>query len=64
MTDTVQLAKTYRPDDFRVLAERKNGLVKVRVIGVSETDLVTSELFELLKSSMALFRPIRRKMSR
>ena len=50
MTDTVQLAKTYLPDDFRVLAERK-GLVKVRVIGVSETDLVTSELFETLKSS-------------
>ena len=49
MTDTVQLAKTYRPDDFRVLTKNKNGPVKVRVIGVSETDLVTSELFETLE---------------
>ena len=49
MTDTVQLAKTYRPDDFRVLTKNKNGAVKVRVIGVSETDLVTSELFETLE---------------
>jgi adenine deaminase len=45
----VQLAKTYRPDDFRVLTKNKNGAVKVRVIGVSETDLVTSELFETLE---------------
>jgi adenine deaminase len=49
MTDTVQLAKTYRPDDFRVLTKNKNGAVKVRVIGISETDLVTSELFETLE---------------
>jgi adenine deaminase len=50
MTDTVRLARTYRPDDFRVPTERPDGPVKVRVIGVSATDLVTTELSETLQA--------------
>ncbi len=49
MTDTVKLAKTYRAEDFQVRTS-KNGPVKVRVIGVSKTDLETVELFETLEA--------------
>ena len=49
MTDTVRLARNFRADDFKVPTDRKNGSVEVRVIGVSKTDLVTSEFFETLK---------------
>jgi adenine deaminase len=57
MTDTVRLAKTYQPDDFKVRTQHKNGPVKVRVIGVSETDLVTSELFETLEVANGVIQP-------
>jgi adenine deaminase len=57
MTDTVRLAKTYQPEDFKVRTQHKNGPVKVRVIGVSETDLVTSELFETLEVANGVIQP-------
>jgi len=57
MTDTVRLAKTYQPDDFRVPTKHKNGPVKVRVIGVSETNLVTSELIETLEVADGVILP-------
>ena len=62
MTDTVKLAKTYRAEDFKVRTS-KNGHVKVRVIGVSKTDLETVELFETLEAIDGVLRPTRRRTS-
>jgi adenine deaminase len=57
MTDTVRLARTFRADDFKVPTNRGDGPVKVRVIGVSKTDLVTSELFETLSVVDGVIQP-------
>lgn len=63
MTDTVRLARTLRPEDFQVRAKSEDGPVKVRVIGVSKTDLVTSEFFEMLDVVDGVIRPIRGRTS-
>jgi adenine deaminase len=57
MTDTVRLARTFRAEDFKVPTDRGDGPVKVRVIGVSKTDLVTSELFETLSVVDGVIQP-------
>jgi adenine deaminase len=57
MTDTVRLARTFHADDFKVRTKSEDGPVTVRVIGVSETDLVTSELFETLEVVDGVIRP-------
>src|SRR5262249_49283484 len=62
MTDTVRLAKTYLPDDFRVLTKHKNGPVKVRVIGGPIWS--PANYSRRSRSLTASFRPTRRKMWR
>jgi adenine deaminase len=57
MTDTVRFTRTLRPEDFQVRAKSDDGPVKVRVIGVSKTDLVTSEFFEMLDVVDGVIRP-------
>ncbi len=57
MTDTVRLAKTLRPEDFQVRTDHADGPIAVRVIGVSATDLVTSELFETLQVVNGIIAP-------
>jgi adenine deaminase len=57
MTDTVHLAKALGPDDFLVQTNRQDGPVSVRVIGVSATDLVTTESFETLEAVDGIIRP-------
>jgi adenine deaminase len=56
MTDTIRLAKTYGPEDFQVRSS-EYGPVKVRVIGVSQTDLETVELFETLEVVDGVIQP-------
>ncbi len=54
MTDTVRLERSLTPTDFQVRTERADGPVEVRVIGVSTTDLVTTELVATLAAKDGL----------
>jgi adenine deaminase len=51
------LDRKLQPEDFQVRTNRSDGPVDVRVIGVSPTDLVTTELTETLSSKNGVILP-------